>query len=62
MKSYLHLICALECKGGGGQILNFQNTFDRAYDEIMMEIQTENFLRSIISMRLDTTITSTADL
>jgi len=49
-------------KGGGGQILNFQNTFDRAYDEIMMEIQTENFLRSIISMRLDTTITSTADL
>jgi len=35
----------------GGQILNFQNTFDRACDEIRMEIQTENFFRSLISMR-----------
>jgi hypothetical protein len=32
------------------QILTFQNTFDRAYDEIMMEIQTENFFRILISL------------
>ena len=31
-----------ECTGSGGQILNFQNTLDRACDEIRMEIQTEN--------------------
>ena len=30
-----------ECTGD--QILNFQNTFDRACDEIRMEIQTEHF-------------------
>ena len=35
----------------GGQILNFQYTFDRACDEIKMRIQTENFFRSLISTR-----------
>jgi hypothetical protein len=34
------------------QILNFQNTFDRACDEIRMEIQTTNFFGSLISTRL----------
>ena len=38
--------------GGGGQILNFQNTFDRACVKIRMEIQTENFFGSLISMSL----------
>jgi hypothetical protein len=28
------------------KVLNFQNTFDRACDEIRMEIQTENFFGS----------------
>ena len=39
----------------GGQIFNFQNIFDRACDEIRMERQTENFFRSLISMRLPIT-------
>jgi hypothetical protein len=43
-------IYASECTGG--QILNFQNTFNRACDEIKMEIQTEHFFGNLISMRL----------
>jgi hypothetical protein len=39
-------------KAPEGQILNFQNTFDRTCDEIRMEIQTENFFGSLISMSL----------
>ena len=35
-----------------GQILNFQNSFDRPCDEIRMKIQTENFFRSLILTRL----------
>jgi hypothetical protein len=37
-----------ECTGSGGQILNFQNTLDRACDEIRMEIQTENSFQNLI--------------
>jgi hypothetical protein len=59
MKSYLHLIWhnpsmpkyQSECTGD--QILNFQNAFDRAWNEIRMKIQTENFFRILISTRLD---------
>jgi hypothetical protein len=36
----------------GGQILNFQNTLDRAWNKIRMEIQTENFFGILISTRL----------
>jgi hypothetical protein len=36
----------------GGQILNFQNTLDRAWNEIRMKIQTENFFGILISTRL----------
>jgi hypothetical protein len=32
-----------------GQILNFQNTFDRVCDKIRMETQIENFFGSLIS-------------
>jgi hypothetical protein len=40
-----------------GQTLNFQNTFDRACDDITRKkIQTENFFGSLISMRLEETI------
>jgi hypothetical protein len=39
-------------KAPEGQILNFQNTFDRTCDEIRMEIQTENFFGSLISTKL----------
>ena len=35
-----------------GQILNFQNTFDRVCDTIRMEIQTEKFFSNLISTRL----------
>jgi hypothetical protein len=48
-----HYFCREWGGGGGGQILNFQNTRDRACDEIRMEIQTENFFRSLISTRLN---------
>ena len=41
-----------ECTGSGGQILNFQNTLDRACDEIRMEIQTENSFQNLMSMIL----------
>jgi hypothetical protein len=43
-----------------GQILNFQNTFDRAYEEIRMEIQTDFFFGSLISTILDLTVTNAA--
>jgi hypothetical protein len=62
MKSYLHLIWHYpsmpkypsECTGWSNlpQILNFQNTFDRAWNEIRMKIQTENFFGILISTRL----------
>jgi hypothetical protein len=39
-------------RGMGGQILNLQNISDRDCDEIRLEIQTENFFRSLISRRL----------
>jgi hypothetical protein len=39
----------------GGQILIFQNTFDRAWNEIRMKIQTENFFGILISTRLSPT-------
>ena len=47
---------ALECTGGGGggQILNLQNTLDSACDEIRMKIQTENFLGSLMSVMIST--------
>jgi hypothetical protein len=35
-----------------GDQINFQNTFDRPWSEIMMKIQTENFFRILISTRL----------
>ena len=38
--------------GGGGQILNLQNTFDKVCDVSRMEIHTENFFGSLISTRL----------
>ena len=52
MKAYLHLVrddsfmpkYALECTGG--QILNFQNTFDRTRDEIRVKIQSRIYLRN----------------
>jgi hypothetical protein len=58
MKSFLHLILhnlsmpkyPSECTGG--QILNFQNTFDRAWNKIRMKIQKENFFGILISTRL----------
>ena len=34
-------------------IKNFQNTFDRPWNEIRMKIQTENFFGILISTRLD---------
>ena len=59
MKSYLHLIrhnpsmpkYPSECTEG--QIKNFQNTFDRPWNEIYrMKIQTENYFGILISTRL----------
>jgi hypothetical protein len=46
----------------GGQILNFQNTFDRAWIEIRMKIQTENFFGILISMRLTSHLQSMTPL
>jgi hypothetical protein len=43
---------ALDLTQSGGQILNYQNTFDRVCDEIRMKIQTENFFGILISTRL----------
>ena len=45
---------ALDLTQSGGQILNYQNTFDRVCDEIRMKIQTENFfgILHLISTRL----------
>jgi hypothetical protein len=40
-----------ECTRGGGQILNFQNTLDRAWNEIRMKID-KNFFGILISTRL----------
>ena len=36
----------------GSQIKNFQNTFDRPWNEIRMKIQLENFFGILISTRL----------
>ena len=60
MKSYLRLIrhnlfmtkYTLQMQCTRDQTWNFHNTFDRACDQIKMEIHTENFFRSLISMRL----------
>ena len=63
MKSYLHLIWhnpfmpkyPSEYTGGGVKFhwfFNFQNTSDRAWSEIRMKIQAENFFGILISTRL----------
>ena len=47
----IHLWWNMHRNAQGGQIFNFQKTFDWPCDEIRMEIQTENFFRSLISRR-----------
>jgi hypothetical protein len=47
----IHPLRNMHRNAQGDQIFNFQKTFDRPCDEIRMEIQTENFFRSLISMR-----------
>jgi len=51
MKSYLHLIwhnlpmLIYASEWNGGNIWNFQNTFDRSCDEIRLDIQSKKCLR-----------------
>jgi hypothetical protein len=60
MKSYLCLIWhnlsmtkyTLQTQCTRNQTWNFHNTFDRACDQIKIEIHTENFFGSLISTRL----------